>query len=427
MKRTLETILSLGIVAFIMLVPWQTHYELVPGINDFTTINLDGFDLILIGLLVVFVLEWYQRTTTPHWLPLTLGLGIMMLTLFSAYWADDRSVSFYYWLHLCAGLGLMAIISHSHLSARTIGWALVTTGLLQTTVVFWQWCTQTVTASKWLGLAEHLAWESGPAVVMTTTGRWLRAYGTLPHPNTTAAWLVITWLAAMWLWAQRPPLRQQRWLLLCNTVLTAGLVLTFSRAALLVFGVIIIAMWWLAKANRTILLTSAGTALMLGIVLWPLVTSRVQPNNSIIEQLSLTERATQYQQAGQLLVRYWPTGSGIGQYTIVDNSKTEPQRQPLHNVPLMIVIELGIFGAITWYALIVTTVTGALRQPQRLNIALRWLVASTLACVALSLFDHYFWTNFSLFFAFCLLLGLLMKYSKVSQNHVTASYPVDSR
>lgn len=416
MTKPLETILNLGIVIFILLLPWQTHYELIPGINNFTTINLYGFDIILVALLVVFVFVWYQRATAFDWLPLLLGLGVIILALFSAYWAEDKSVAFYYWLHLASGFGLIAIICHSHLKLKTIGWALVTTGLLQTTVIIWQWLTQTVTATKWLGLAEQLAWESGPAVMVTATGRWLRAYGTMPHPNSAAGWLLLALLAAMWLWALKPSVRQRNWLMLCNALLTTGLALTFSRTAILVFGLILFAGWFLAKFNRQLIAMAAGTLLILGIGLWPLATSRLQPQLNYIEQLSVTERVSQYQEAGQLFLRYWPTGIGIGQYTIADIKKDQSQRQPVHNVPLLTIIELGVFGFVCWYAFIIYILQQALTKSARAIPQVRWLALALLALLAVSLFDHYLWTNFSLFYGFCLILGLVIKYTKISQK-----------
>lgn len=418
MTKPLATILNLGIVGFILLLPWQTHYEFIPGINNFTTINIYGFDIVLVVLLIGFAVAWYRTATPVNWLLLILGLGVVVLTLFSAFWAEDRSVTFYYWLHLAGGLGLIAIVSHHRSTYSTIGWAIVTTGLLQTAVVVWQWCTQTVQAAKWLGLAEQLAWQSGPAVVVTAAGRWLRAYGTMPHPNSTAAWLVLALLAALWLWSHHPQLRQRRWLLLCTVLLSLGLVLTFSRAALLAWIIVLSIGWFITKINRLAIMLSAGTIVVLGIVLWPLVSSRLQPQLTYIEQLSITERTTQYQEAGKLFLRYWPTGTGIGQYTIVDTDKQTPQRQPLHNVPLLTIIELGVFGALVWYAFIGYAVYLSLTKTARAAEPGRWLSLGLTAYLGLSLFDHYFWTNFSLFFGFCLWLGLALKYAKISPKEL---------
>ncbi|EKD76657.1 MAG: hypothetical protein ACD_43C00030G0007 [uncultured bacterium] len=419
MAKHLETILSYGIVFFILLLPWQTHYELIPGINNLTTINLYGFDIVLVILLIVFTLVWYRRNSTFDWLPLLLGLGVIVLTLFSAYWAEDKTVAFYYWLHLSCGLGLMAIISHSYIKLTTIGWTLVTTGLLQTTAIIWQWCTQNVTATKWLGIAEQLAWESGPAVVVTAAGRWLRAYGTMPHPNSAAGWMLLALFAALWLWSLKPALRQRNWLMLCAALLTTGLVLTFSRTAIVVFGLVLVSGWFVTKINRQLIGIMAGTGLILGICLWPLVTSRLQPQLTYIEQLSLTERVSQYKEASQLFLRYWPTGVGIGQYTIAHTNKQQPQRQPVHNVPFMTIIELGIFGTVCWYAFIIYLLVQALTKSARSNGVVRWLALSLIALLIMSLFDHYLWTNFSLFYGFCLLLGLISKYTKISQKTIT--------
>lgn len=417
MTKPLETILTTGIVVFILILPWQTHYEFIPGINNITTINIYGFDLLLIALLLIFAWHWYHLTNPVNWPLLIVGLGIMTLTLCSAYWAEDRSVAIYFWLHLTAGLGLIALIAHCHVPHRVLGWAIITSGLMQTTVVIWQWCTQTVTAAKWLGLAEQLAWQSGPAVVVTAAGRWLRAYGTMPHPNGTAAWLLLAWLSVLWLGAQKLSLRERNWLFVCAAVLTAGLILTFSRAALLMFIVALIIGWFVTLVNRPLIVLATGTLLLMTITLWPLLSSRINPQPNYVEQLSITERGTQYKQATKLLAHYWPTGTGLGQYTIVGSSKTDTVRQPLHNVPLLTVIELGIFGAVVWYSFIGYVINRGLAKVARTHSATYWLGISLCILIGLSLLDHYFWTNFSLFFGFCLILGLTLNSSKTLLKH----------
>jgi O-antigen ligase len=62
-----------------------------------------------------------------------------------------------------------------------------------------QFMTQTVWASKWLGMAAQFPANLGVSVVQTTAGRILRAYGGFPHPNILGGWMAVGLIVSVWL------------------------------------------------------------------------------------------------------------------------------------------------------------------------------------------------------------------------------------
>ncbi|MBI4408003.1 MAG: hypothetical protein HY565_05905 [Candidatus Kerfeldbacteria bacterium] len=369
----LEKIIRYGLYLLLILLPLQVRYIIIPSDNPFAVISLYGFDVLIVLLGILWLWYWYHQPTIKlQWFSLLLGLTLMALATFSNYFADNQNLALYYWLHLLAGLGLVVMVATVRLNSTVLLSIFTLNGLIQASTAIIQFVTQQVVANKWLGVASQLPETSGVAVVVTATGRWLRAYALMPHPNVAAGIMVFGLIALTFL-------KKNNWLLPVIATLTFGLFLTFSRSALIVWCLMIIVLTVLKKLSISQLLTTVATLVMSLIIFWPLVSSRAV-SDQYIEQLSLIERQEQLQNFAELLPRYWPQGVGLGQYTLEAD-------QPIHNVPLMITIELGVFAAIIWYCFSFRPIW--LRKKQALAHPATYLL---LAALLLGLFDHYWWT-----------------------------------
>ena len=125
--------------------------------------------------------------------------------------------------------------------AKLIITSLVGAAVLQGMIAIAQFGLQWTPAFKWLGLASQSAWELGPGIVETLGGRWLRSYGSLPHPNILGGFLCAGLLGVIYLLSIIR--KKGRWWLWLSLVLVAqGLVLSFSRSAWLglVFGAMLL-------------------------------------------------------------------------------------------------------------------------------------------------------------------------------------------
>ena len=85
---------------------------------------------------------------------------------------------------------LALIISQVEQTKKLIT-ALWLSGLAQGLLAIWQFLSQGVLASKWLGLAAHLASDQGSFVVEFGGERWLRAYGSFGSPNSLGIYLAV--------------------------------------------------------------------------------------------------------------------------------------------------------------------------------------------------------------------------------------------
>ncbi len=370
---TVEKLLGYGFYLLLLLLPLQVRYIITPSDNPFAIISIYGFNILIILLGILWLWYWYhQPTIKPQWLSLLLSLALIALATFSNYFADNQNLALYYWLQLLSGLWLVVMVATVRLNHTVLLSIFVFNGLIQATAAIIQFVTQHVVANKWLGVASQLPETSGVAVVVTTTGRWLRSYALMPHPN-VAAGIMVLGLVALAL------LNKNKVWLVIAAIITFGLFLTFSRSAVLVWCVLVIILVVMKKISVAVTLTSLATLVVSVLVFWPLVSSRTV-SDEYIEQLSITERQDQLQQFTSLLPHYWPQGLGLGQYTLEAD-------QPIHNVPLMIIIELGIFGAIVWYCFSFRPIW--LLKKQALSQPATYLMLTVLL---LSLFDHYFWT-----------------------------------
>ncbi len=395
------------IAGFVLALPWQVRYILIPSDNQYNIISLYGFDIILIILLVIWLWYWYRARLVIDWQYIILGLSAVVLVFFSGYWAANRDVAFYYWLRFALGLALIGVIATAPRRPALvplISLALAANGLVQTSFAWVQFYMQRVVGHAWLGIATQLPETAGVAVVTTAAGRWLRAYGTMPHPNSAGAVIVIGLIACLLLRPFAAKLWQSILLLIAMALLTSGLLLTFSRSAVLIWLVCAAVGLWFYPKLRHLILTSISTLAVLGAIFVPLLLARAAPT-TFTEKFSLSERAEQFQSALSLWQRNWPMGVGIGHYTL--QFAPDPISQPVHFIPLLIAIETGIGATVLWYWLIARVVWQNRRRILSNPSVL--FIASTLG---LGLLDHYFWTLPSLFWLWCVLIGFHISCSK---------------
>lgn len=336
----------------------------------------------MLGLLlvVVWLRYWYTHPhLKPQWSSIWLGLSIVLLGILSSYFAQDQTIALYYWLQLAMGVWLVAIVATVRMNQTMVLSLLVINGLIQAVAAIIQFITQHIVASTWLGVAAQTPETSGVAVVVTATGRWLRSYALLPHPNVAAGIMVLA-LVALAL------LPYKKIYLLGTALLSFGIFLTFSRSALMVWCLLLIGLVCFKKISAGMILTSVLTLAVSIAIYWPLVSSRTG-GEEYIEQLSINERQDQLQNFMELLPRYWPQGLGLGQFTVMYD-------QPIHNVPLLIISELGIFTAILWY--------GFVGRGLRLSHPSSHLLY---AIMLLGLLDHYWWTLPGLLWLWCYVIG----------------------
>lgn len=328
--------------------------------------------------------------------PATWLLGLCLLASLSSLWSLDWRTSALISLHLWLVFGLFLSLQDRPETWRVFALGGVGALFVQVVIGFWQAGAQSTAFLNPLGLN----WPGGltPAmqgvsVVQLADGlRWLRVYGTLPHPNILGG-LVFVFLAGLVVLYLN---QGRRFLLILFGLGLVLLVLTFSRSAWLAFGVfaLILAIRFRGfDRKRLMILASVGILCLIfvSIPLWSLIFTRSSGNPNQTETFSLIAR-TWLAQESWLFIQERPlSGLGVGAFIIelAQRAGYGYIIEPVHNLPLLAASELGLGGLVLPGGLTLTIFLRSIRA-RRANVILFFAVLMGLFTI--SLFDHYLWS-----------------------------------
>ncbi len=427
-KNLLEFIFYL----FVFLLPWQTrwiiHSEGAGGqIFEYGRISLYAFDIVLFVLMLIAVLtvkktNRVRRPIKPETrAALFLAIAVAVYSLLSASWAADKLLAVYWGIRMLGGLALFWLVARQiDFSGAKLAAAVVAAGSIQGLLAIWQFTQQAVWSSKWLGMAGQSAQRLGASVVEFGIERWLRAYGSLPHPNVLGAWLVLSLAAAFYLVPRAKSKYYKLFLIFSSGIIVLGILFAYSRAAWLVFAAVYIggAAWLLGGGHgRAVKNFAAVWLVYLAVLLaffasatWPLIKTRLDmgaPNR--LEIKSNTERIASWRQAGELFEKNIWRGVGMGNYCL-SLKKEQPslkgwQVQPAHNTWLLALAELGLFGFGLLAALNIYLMFSLYKKHQgRLALTL-------LLLYFLMFFDHFWWTLATGLYIWWLVMALAWRFT----------------
>jgi O-antigen ligase len=424
LKRTIEYSFYLFVFIFF----WQTKIILRSAQTNFTEISVYlSYILLLIILMAFFVCKLKAPETKQKisWLWKSL-VGLEMAVLISFFFAPDKFLAFYYYILFLLGVGLFYLLreglssvacENKLISESKIIYTFLASIFLQAVLGIYQFIQQSTPVFKYLGLALHNPSVLGTAVIETSSGRWLRAYGGMDHPNIFGGVLAISLIIAAYLLAKKKVLRSKNqiekslFLFIFSFIALVALFFTFSRTAwlALALGLVSLFITLIVKKDRWIvgrfLVLMFFTLTMVFIVAYPyreLVLTRVS-NNTRLEQKSIQERELYLSQAQKIIKDNWIFGVGVGNYTIALKSYNIPAKtvwsyQPVHNVFLLLWAESGLGALIFFLAFLVFW-----KKDRRTILAVSLLPA----LLVLMLFDHWLISlPFGLLFLF-LILGLI--------------------
>ncbi|MDO8622242.1 MAG: O-antigen ligase family protein [bacterium] len=338
-----------------------------------------------------------------------VALAVLVVAAAVNTWVSaDPWLSAVGWLRIIAFLLALAGLPYSERATRALLGGFLVAMLGHVALGLWQFMTLEAQPSTLLGIAGHSAWTLGDSVITAPGERWLRAYGGFPHPNVFGTALLVGLFSLLVISAPKahPPLAETvpwngeisgrsgisrlHFVSLEMTmwaVSVFALVVSFSRAALLGFVVLLIV---LARKAATRRLAVAGTLAMVAAmaITWPFWTPRFTgstPN----EQRSIVERATVVRGALTILPNALVSrGHGLhalpAQMYQWYGDRDLRLVQPIHNVPFLALIELGGIGALV----LVLVLVSLLRHPL-------FIIHNSLFFLVLLptfLFDHHLWS-----------------------------------
>jgi hypothetical protein len=327
---------------------------------------------------------------------LIVGGGVF--TIIRSLLAPESLAALSWWL----GIGCVLALGywlHIHPKFQRQVWqALVLTGLGQSIVVLYQFWTQSpLLPHRWLGEPQFRSFEHLAMSQFFSSVRYL-PYGTTPHPNVAAAWLVVTLLVTMNLgyrwWSSQHRFTWVNWAMAVVGIMQLmALFATESLAAGLTLGVLSslwIGLKWLGQ-RQPIDQASLAIGLLVGAGLLFSMTigGLLLISQTAIGQSPSIQRRVTLLQAGEAAVPHYPWGTGANRHMIAIPYRDLPGEssnfwQPVHNVPLILVLEFGYCTILLFILFILIE-----HKFYTLSIWLLWL------CLPFSLLDHFLVTTIS--------------------------------
>jgi hypothetical protein len=364
-------------------------------------IYTDALFFLANGLVLLAVLLWLA-VKIKNGLPLSTFLILpsvfWLLTFLSILWSRDWHTSLYVSTHLL--LIFLFILSLRDWSGA---WRVVLLGFCAAlSIQFLTGIVEFILQSTAFLAPLHLIWPGpvdasarGAVVVQLPSGEsFLRAYGTLPHPNILGGFTLIFLLGPIVFFIRKRQPNNLAVLLLIPGI--SLLALTFSRSAwlaLMIFSMILI---WKSKYldRKRLMLVLILIALSFALTLFPysdLVQARTVNTTSHAEEFSFIGRAWLNGEAAKMMDEYPLTGVGIGAFIIELSSRagTGYVIEPAHNILFLAGAELGIPGVLLVMALFISFAYRLFRT-QNPNAILAGATLTGLGFI--SLFDHYLWT-----------------------------------
>lgn len=428
------------------------------GFNEYMTMSFSWADVLMIGIIVIYnikllisqirkqvsknslledvirnkssvIRNYYQNNVSRETIFLMLFLIWAGLSII---WAQYKPIAAFRLILL------LEIVIFSYISVKTLNtpkwrnfayYALITAGLFQAAAGIAQFVHNSSLGLHFLGESIIGPNIDGVAKIIINGEKQIRAYGTLPHPNILAGFLLVLMfvligkLLALYIYLppSDPLLKNQKfgmrsmfvsretfvdnmpvwmhWLFLI--IISLGFILTFSRSAFLgLFIGLIILFRFACSRCRTHSTKAASSYKFSATILFIIAIATIVffKKTSFFSNQSLHERNFYQIVSYETIYSHPIKGVGIGQY-ILNEYVTYPdletwRYQPVHNIFLLIFSETGIIGIVIFLLFIISVFSDKLfgrRRETSPNLTIPVLYCIIISLLVVSFFDHYFW------------------------------------
>lgn len=368
---------------FVFLLPWQTKIILRPAATNFNEIDLYLSHLVLLAAIIISLVYKIRKNNETErisgtWWSLA---GLELCILVSFFFAPDQILSFYHYILFLLGVGLFYLLhegaaescfEETCLDKTVTIYTFFASVFLQAILGIYQFLMQKTVVCKYLGLAAHNPAAAGTAVIETMSGRWLRAYGGLDHPNIFGGVLAISLIFAAYFLVKKKIIRnflelgESIALFIFYFVALFALFFTFSRAAWLALAVGFLILFislalqkdrWIIGRFLALVFFSGVMILMVACPYKELLHVRTAMDTRL-EQKSVSERQEYLVESVGVIKGNWLFGVGTGNYPLALQQQDQLKKevwdyQPVHNVFLLLWAESGILALILFFSFLV--------------------------------------------------------------------------
>ncbi|HEY8108893.1 MAG TPA: O-antigen ligase family protein [Patescibacteria group bacterium] len=410
-KSKLERTVRAALLAVLFLLPVsgvlilsEARSEVAGVRNSFAVPALYAIEVLVVVAAVLWARLRTQADRDPGaFLPLLGMLGLAVATILWAPWGFLAGIGL---VHLFVAFLLVYVLAHEFRDRRFLRqalWAFTTGAAVQAAWGIAQFLLQRDFGLWWLGESDIAPERFGVAKLVADGETYVRAYGSLPHPNLLAAYLAAAafWVGTVVFWKDGArPRRTQVGYVLLLVLLGVGLLVTFSRvaiAATLVGGILVALFSW-RRWQRLPWPAAAAAAITLcvALLLAPYWQGRTVVESS--QETGVSNRKAGYEQAA-LVIADQPLGVGAGNFVLAarsaDPARPAYQYQPVHNVPLLVVSELGLLGGalLAWFAVRLGRRFHKVSSRDRQERSIEFMLfALTGVFVLMALADHFLWS-----------------------------------
>lgn len=424
MRTTLKT----PILAFIFALPLGTKkfisvllprfFENAHEFSSFFVYSTDVLALLLIVVaLIHFKKELFRKVLGMKWV-----IAFLTLALFSVVFAVERQYAFYMFgellLAVLAALVIRCALLENVVSFRGICAVLGLSAFAQAVIAIAQFYAQKSVGLWFLGEPSVDAATKGVARVTIEGVSYLRSFGTLPHANILAAFLVLGFVALAHAYFTAAPEHKYlriNFVIGMATILYA-LVFTFSRSGWIVAGLsicAILAYGFTKHEFRRIALGFLGIIIILSSFLVYSFGWAIAPRAGFAQGEASVDHRVFYNEIGVTLIKSHPFGVGIGNQVIVaDNGGLYADKgltqiwlaQPVHNIYILIASELGILGIIIFLILLFYAFRAVrLKYPKLIFASIMFT-----SLLAFGLVDHFPWDLHAGRLLFWVMFGIML-------------------
>ena len=418
-------IFSIPIQARLILHSWTKPF------NQWTSASLYGTDILLGALFILWLVRIYRHRmpldlSTSHVLrrqqlssPAAWLLFFFIVCLISIVNSHFIGLAFYQLIKLTAFIGFYFYLRSSRsviFDFRSLLLIIIVSGFFQSMVAITQYIKQGGLGLRLLGESPLSVDATGVAVFFADGIKYMRAYGTTPHPNVLAAWLFVAIFALYFYYCYLYKNSNGRYLsgagkesllMAVYAIVLLAFFFTFSRVVIGLWGlgVVLRVLIVFFKRNsqdiasqvksRIVVLTVVSLAILFlfSIIFWPQVKSRIHIS---AQEEAVTQRIYYNKIAGSAAASHPLIGVGVGQFIpeMMAKFKHLPVMayQPAHNIYLLMVSETGFIGLSAFLLFLFFSFYRFIKDGDFKKLATFSFLFFTFSFLLVGLFDHFLWT-----------------------------------